>query len=73
MFFSRKKKSGPQFIYSEKEIDEIDQFIIEHFGNYPNVIHEIFSPDIHLDIFELMKQKGTYIDALDINRRNTFI
>lgn len=50
MFFSKKKKVGPQFIYSEKEINEIDQFIIEHFGNYPNVIHEIFSPDIHLDI-----------------------
>lgn len=25
------------------------------------------------ELFELMKQKGTYIDALDINRRNTFI
>ena len=50
MGFFKKKKAEPPFLYSEKEIDEIDKFIVENFGNYPNVIHEIFSPDIHLDI-----------------------
>lgn len=33
----KKKKYGPEFVYSEKEIDEIDRFIVEHFGNYSNV------------------------------------
>lgn len=50
MGFFKKKKVGPPFVYSKKELDEIDRFIVEKFGNYPNVIHEIYSPDIHLDI-----------------------
>ena len=40
----------PQYLYTDSEIDEIDSFICEAFGEYKNVFHEIASPDIHLDV-----------------------
>lgn len=39
----------PEF-YSETEVDEISNFIENIFGNYELVLHEIVSPDIHVDI-----------------------
>ena len=44
-------KSGiPQYLYDDAEIDEVDSFICDMFGDYKNVFHEIASPDIHLDV-----------------------
>lgn len=37
-------------IYSEKEMEAVEAFIAERFGEYQNVFHEIVSPDIHVDI-----------------------
>lgn len=37
-------------VYSEEEIDRLEAFIEEHFGDYQRVFHEIISPDIHVDI-----------------------
>lgn len=42
-------KMLPEY-YSEKEMDEVSDFIEETFGEYEFVMHEIVSPDIHLDI-----------------------
>lgn len=42
-------KKMPEF-YSETEVDEISDFIENTFGKYEFVIHEIASPDIHVDI-----------------------
>ena len=39
-----------KFLYTEDELDEYEKFIEENFGRYDGVIHEIVSPDIHLDI-----------------------
>lgn len=44
-----KKKSLPE-VYSEREIDILEEHISKYFGEYNNVIHEIVSPDIHVDI-----------------------
>ena len=41
---------GTSSLYSEKEIDELESFIEKKDGKIENVIHEIVSPDIHLDI-----------------------
>ncbi|MCL2544321.1 MAG: suppressor of fused domain protein [Clostridia bacterium] len=38
------------FLYSEKELEAIEAHIKEHFGDYETVLHEIMSPDIHLDV-----------------------
>ena len=57
--FSRFKKtkkdkavepSLPMYLYDDSEIEVIDNFICDMFGNYKNVFHEIASPDIHLDV-----------------------
>lgn len=37
-------------MYQKKELDELEDFIISHFGEYKNVFHELVSPDIHVDI-----------------------
>jgi len=37
-------------LYSEKEAGEIENHINSHFGKFDNVLHEIVSPDIHVDI-----------------------
>jgi hypothetical protein len=37
-------------LYSEKEENEISEYIEKHYGVFDNVLHEIASPDIHLDI-----------------------
>lgn len=44
--------SAPEgrFLYSVKELDEYESFIQKNFGDYQSVLHEIFSPDIHLDV-----------------------
>lgn len=38
-------------MYSEEEIDAIEEHIKEYFGDFPTVFHELVSPDIHCDIY----------------------
>ena len=40
----------PQYLYEEAELEVLDQFICDMFGDYKNVFHEIASPDVHLDV-----------------------
>lgn len=51
MFFKKKKKkpSLPE-LYGEAEISALDTHIERYFGEYGGVLHEIVSPDIHVDI-----------------------
>ena len=37
-------------LYTEDELETIEEHIRECFGEYPNVFHEVMSPDIHVDI-----------------------
>lgn len=54
--FGRKKKNPKQSeglapeMYTKKEMEAIDSFISQSFGECPNVFHELVSPDIHVDI-----------------------
>ena len=43
------KKKLP-IVYNEKELIALEGHIASFFGNFDNVIHEIVSPDIHVDI-----------------------
>ena len=36
--------------YTEQEAAEVEAFIADTFGDFESVFHEIFSPDIHVDI-----------------------
>lgn len=47
-----KKKKLPE-LYTEKELDVVEQHIATYFGKYENVFHEIVSPDIHVDICQI--------------------
>lgn len=38
------------FFYSSREVNKIEAYIQKQYGDFPTVIHEIFSPDIHVDI-----------------------
>lgn len=36
--------------YSEREMETLENHIAENFGDFDKVLHELFSPDIHVDI-----------------------
>ena len=52
--FKKKTKTEteavPLYLYSEQELDEYEAFIQKNFGQYDKVMHEIVSPDLHLEI-----------------------
>ncbi len=43
------KEEGPQR-YSGADYDAVEAHICRYFGKYPEVMHEIVSPDLHIDI-----------------------
>ena len=45
----KKKKQLPE-VYTEAEMEAVEAHIAARFGAFPNVFHEIISPDIHVDI-----------------------
>lgn len=50
LFNKKKSISDSMYLYTEKELNEYEKFIMKEFGEYKNVFHEIVSPDIHLDV-----------------------
>ncbi|MDR3091574.1 MAG: suppressor of fused domain protein [Clostridiales bacterium] len=46
-----KKDASEIYLYSEKEWDVVEGHISKRFGEYGAVLHEIVSPDIHVDIY----------------------
>ena len=49
------------YFYTEQEINEYECYIQENFGGYKEVLHEIVSPDIHLDIIVIEpNEKSNY-------------
>jgi len=46
MFFNKRRPE----LYNEQELEALESHIAHHFGRFDNVIHEIVSPDIHVDI-----------------------
>ena len=44
------KNNEPAYLYSVSENKKIESFIEKEYGHFDEVIHEIVSPDIHLDI-----------------------
>ena len=51
------KKTEPTYLYTKEEFEKYDKFIINEFGNYTEVMHEIVSPDIHLDVLIIPPSK----------------
>ena len=53
----KKKDKQKMYLYTEEELEKYENFIKEEFGDYEEVIHEIVSPDIHLDIIVIKPTK----------------
>ena len=53
--FKKKSKNEnlPLVLYDEDELDVIEGHISKYFGSYDSVFHEIYSPDIHLDVVRI--------------------
>ncbi len=49
--FKNKQEEEKISYYTENEIEIIEDYITENFGEIETVFHEIVSPDIHLDIY----------------------
>lgn len=45
-----KKEEFPQYLYSEKEVEKVEAYIKQQYGEFEEVFHEIVSLDIHCDI-----------------------
>lgn len=45
-----KDEFAPPFMYGEEEMGVVESHISEHFGEFSMVMHEIYSPDVHVDI-----------------------
>jgi len=58
-----KKNPSKPIVYADIELDVLEQHITTHFGDFANVIHEIVSPDIHVDIavIEPTSERNYYI------------
>ena len=51
LFRKRRRRSfGPLYVYTEEEAEQFENYVEEQFGHFDEVIHEIISPDIRLDI-----------------------
>lgn len=44
------KETENTYLYTEEELDIYEKYITENFGEIKEVLHEVVSPDIHLDI-----------------------
>ena len=49
-YYIKGLQEPPKYIYSKAEINQLEQFIKNKYGEYTSVYHELYSPDIHLDI-----------------------
>lgn len=43
-------ETGCPYMYDTEEMEIVESHIAEYFGEFSTVMHEIFSPDIHVDI-----------------------
>ncbi len=41
---------GDPELYTDEEMTAVEEHIKEYFGDFPTVYHEVYSPDIHVDV-----------------------
>lgn len=52
-------KRRNRYLYTECELNQFEEYIKNVYGEYDQVIHEIISPDIHLDIIVVPPTKDS--------------
>lgn len=53
MFNKIKSMFGGPKVYTQREIEAVEKHISTYFGKCEQVLHEIVSPDIHVDLFPI--------------------
>ena len=56
-YYIKGLQNPPIYTYTEKESSEFEKFIKDNFGEYTNVYHELYSPDIHFDAYIIPPNK----------------
>lgn len=49
-YFVKGMKEKPKYVYTQEEMKDFEEYIIQNFGEYSKVYHELYSPDVHIDI-----------------------
>lgn len=49
-YFVKGLKEKPKYVYTEEEQREYEKYISDSVGNFDMIYHELYSPDIHVDI-----------------------
>lgn len=49
-YYKMGQKEKPKFFYTQDELKEFEDYITKTFGEFNTVYHELYSPDIHVDI-----------------------
>lgn len=49
-YFVKGLKEKPKYIYTDKESEKFEEYVSNHIGNFDKVYHELYSPDVHIDI-----------------------
>ncbi|MBP3920109.1 MAG: suppressor of fused domain protein [Bacilli bacterium] len=56
-FYMKGKNVIPKYFYTEEEAIRYENYIRFHIGDFEKVYHELYSPDIHLDILVIPPTK----------------
>ena len=56
-YYIKGLQEPPQYVYSKEEIKQLENFVKNKYGEYTSVYHELYSPDIHLDILVVPPSK----------------
>lgn len=56
--FNRKKEKSEFFYYSKRDQDAYEKMIEERFGKYPEVMHEVMSAGLHIDVLPIPPSEG---------------
>lgn len=56
-YYIRGLQEPPKYVYSKEEVKQLENFVKNKYGEYTSVYHELYSPDIHLDILVVPPSK----------------
>ena len=56
-YYIKGLQEPPKYVYSKEEVKQLENFVKNIYGVYTSVYHELYSPDIHLDILVVPPSK----------------
>lgn len=56
-YYFKGLQEPPKYLYTEEETEQFEKYIKKSIGNYEMVYHELYSPDVHIDIIVIPPTK----------------